>query len=187
MCNGAKPTNDTQREIPADVKKFFSLLNSAIYRIPELDKRLSVIESINRWALNEMRCINKLMAKENRKKLSEDKIYYISNPPYPEVNEKGYWENNDSEQLNVNDLWDSYDKEKKLICFVRPQKIFPYTMLDEERLERSECLMSACDAIIMCGDWEHSSICLAEKEQAEGMCLEVLTLEEITGDINNGD
>ncbi|MCB6572193.1 DUF4406 domain-containing protein [Eubacterium limosum] len=65
------------------------------------------------------------------------------------------------------------------IKLVRPLTLIPECMPENHAMERCMSLLEACDAIILCDDWQFSKGCLEEKETAESWGMEVLCYSEV--------
>ena len=65
------------------------------------------------------------------------------------------------------------------IKLVRPLTVIPEYLPEDEAMARCMSLLAACDAIIMCGDWEQSKGCKSELGQAKNWGLEVLYYDQV--------
>lgn len=65
------------------------------------------------------------------------------------------------------------------IKLVRPLTLIPECMPENHAMERCMSLLEACDAIILCDDWQFSKGCLEEEETAESWGMEVLYYSEV--------
>lgn len=116
-------------------------------------------------------------------KLDPTKIYYLSHP----CTSMGTMaENKNHEQECADDILGSQEGVsyrsrpwKNKIKLVRPLTLIPECLPEDEAMARCMSLLAACDAIIMCGDWEQSKGCKSELGQAKNWGLEVLYYEQV--------
>lgn len=127
-------------------------------------------------------------------KLDPTKIYYVA---HPATSCGDYWDNQYSESecfikmqaiygesigMSKREIIDAIEIRLEPIKTIRPLKKIPSMMTDDDDvMDRCFQLLSACHAIVLCGDWKNSKGCLQEKEYAERLGLEVLTFEEVVG------
>lgn len=116
-------------------------------------------------------------------KLDPTKIYYLSHP----CTSVGTMEENKwHEQECVDAILLSQEgyvcrdhPGDNKIKLVRPLTVIPEYLPEDEAMARCMSLLAACDAIIMCGDWEKSKGCKSELGQAKNWGLEVLYYEQV--------
>lgn len=116
-------------------------------------------------------------------KIDKNKIYYLSHP----CTSNGEMEKNKKhEELCFRKITakqqTAFIGDGELldkINVIRPLTVIPPDMEYGEAMKRCLVLLSACDAIILCGNWEHSTGCLIEKEQAERLGIDVINCKDV--------
>lgn len=119
-------------------------------------------------------------------KVDPTKMYYLSHPC---TSVGTMAENKNHEQECADDILGSQEGVsyrsrpwKNKIKIVRPLTLIPEFLPEDEAMARCMSLLAACDAIIMCGDWEKSKGCKSELGQAKTWDLEVLYYEQVVKD-----
>lgn len=73
--------------------------------------------------------------------------------------------------------------QKKLgvegLKLIRPLDIIPVPLGEEESINKCISLLRCCDALILCKNWEYSSGCRIELDNAVDAGLQVFYMEEI--------
>lgn len=116
-------------------------------------------------------------------KLDPTKRYYLSHPCTSfgtmAENKRHEQECFEKIQLKQSGIFFRYEPEKNKIKCTRPLKEIPEEMPWEAAMQQCFKLMEPCDAIIMCGQWEKSSGCLAELTEAKGRNMGIFMYEDV--------
>lgn len=116
-------------------------------------------------------------------KLDSTKMYYLSHPctSVGTMAENKWHEQECADEILLSQegyvCRDHSGKNK--IKLLRPLTLIPECMPGYEAMKRCMLLLSACDAIIMCGDWEWSEGCKMELQAAKANRLEVLYYDQV--------
>jgi len=62
------------------------------------------------------------------------------------------------------------------IFYISPLSIIPPNTPEPKAMEKCECLLMACDGIILCKNWQRSKGCQHERMFAEKLGLEILEM-----------
>ena len=64
------------------------------------------------------------------------------------------------------------------IYYISPISIIPPNTPEPKAADKCDCLLMACDGIVLCQNWEKSKGCLHERNFAEKWELEIIEVED---------
>jgi hypothetical protein len=100
---------------------------------------------------------------------SKDKLYFISHPLFTYG----------SAYINrINAARIETQLTKMGLFTINPLTTIPPNTPEPEAMEKCDCLLMACDGIILCQNWEKSKGCQHERSFAEKLGLEIIEVIE---------
>ena len=64
------------------------------------------------------------------------------------------------------------------VYYISPISIIPPNTPESIAMEKCDCLLMACDGVVLCQNWEKSKGCRHERMFAEKLGLEIIEIEE---------
>jgi hypothetical protein len=100
---------------------------------------------------------------------SKDKLYFLSHPLFTFGNPAINRSKARLVELRLDNMG---------IYIINPLSIIPPNTPEPIATEKCDCLLMACDGIIMCKNWRKSKGCLHERSFAEKLELEIIEVED---------